>query len=187
MLRPNFRKMAEDHPEWLDACDKAQEQARGAKIEAESNLEAENKEHNLTATQKIEFDWRAGLNHYTGNFNELGQRHGLGIQTWHDGQEFAGMFASDVPHGSGREAYPNRTHYIGNFKEGRRHGWGQYHAANGIIYLGQWQDGLRHGFALEREERGGLLLWIAFVKYEKNSMILLDSVNPSKCSTKTVL
>ena len=178
MLSADFVVWAEDHEEWLDACDKAASEGRGAKVEAESIIDAENKDHDLQSTQQIEFDLRVGLNTYTGEHNEAGERHGLGIQTWHDGQEYAGQFLNDLPHGGGRESYPDGSFYIGNFKHGRRHGWGKYHARNGIIYLGQWQDGLRHGFAIEREEANGIVLWMAYTQYEKNSMQLLESVNP---------
>ena len=164
--------------EWLAACDKAAAEGKAAKVEAETLLDAENKDHTFKATQQIEFDWRVGLSTYTGDYNAVGQRHGLGAQTWHDGREFAGQFAKDLPNGGGREAYPDRSYYIGDFKDGQRHGWGKYHATNGIIYLGQWQDGLRHGFGIEREEKKGLVLWMAYVKYVQNSMQLLESVNP---------
>ena len=165
----------------MDACEVVVAQARGAKIEAEAIAEAENVDHSLKATQQVQYDWRSGMSNYTGHYNEQGQKHGLGVQTWHDGQEFAGTCFNDVPHGGGREAYPNRSWYIGSFKNGLRHGWGKYQAVNGIIYLGQFQNGVRHGYGIEREESKEIMLWMAFVQYENNQMVLLESVSPGSC------
>lgn len=115
-----------------------------------------------------------------GNYNAKGQRHGLGVQTWHDGQLYAGNFENGLPSGGGRESYPNKTWYIGEFKDGLRHGWGKYQAENGIIYLGQWQKGMRHGFGVEHETKQNVVLWMAYVTYQNNEMQALTSVNPSK-------
>jgi hypothetical protein len=169
--------------EWLDACDKVEEQGRAAKIEAEKLYDAENEKGGFKATQVINFDWRLGLASYSGQFNEKGQKHGLGIQTWHDGQEYAGEFRNDIPHGGGRESYPDGTWYIGTYQGGRRSGWGRYQAKNGITYIGQWHDGMRHGFGLEYEMKKNdpsIMLWVAFVRFEHNHLVLLDSVNALK-------
>jgi hypothetical protein len=47
--------------EWLAACDKAAAEGKAAKVESETLLDAENKDHTFKATQQIEFDWRVGL------------------------------------------------------------------------------------------------------------------------------
>ena len=172
----------EDHEEWLLAFDSVTAQGRGAKIEAEKLALAEGNVAEITASMSIDFDWQRGMANYTGTFNEVGQKHGLGIQTWHDGLEYAGEFVCGLAHGAGRESYPDRSAYIGNFEQGRRHGWGKYLSNNGITYIGQFKEGSRHGHGVEHEQRisDGTMLWMAFVKYDQDHLILMESLNPVK-------
>ena len=86
---------------------------------------------------------------YTGSWNNLGQRHGLGTQTWYDGSLYEGEWKYDACNGQGRVIKSSGDYYEGSWLDDQFHGFGKYQAKNGNFYEGFWQFNQRAGKGFE--------------------------------------
>lgn len=107
--------------------------------------------------------------HYTGNYNNYGERHGQGELVWSNGDKYKGTFWNGVRegegtlhfsdgseyvgnwnqnkmHGQGTRRFPNGNVYSGNYREGKRSGNGRCYYANGDMYVGEWGNDQMNGF-----------------------------------------
>ena len=86
---------------------------------------------------------------YTGNWNNLEQRHGRGVQTSSDGSIYEGYWKFDVCCGKGRLIKYNGDYYQGDFKDDMFHGYGLMMEKDGSSYEGEWAFGMKHGIGTE--------------------------------------
>jgi len=86
----------------------------------------------------------------------LGERYGVGRQTWPSGANYKGCWKENKPHGKGVYVYSNGCMYDGNFVNGERDGLGwmkwvisaQLHCQADMFsqYEGEWKDDEMHGY-----------------------------------------
>ena len=85
---------------------------------------------------------------YRGAFR-AGRKHGQGVKTWPNGDQYEGEFVEDRKHGTGRYEFgrgPWRGEsYQGGFVNDRRHGSGVYRWASGDVYSGPWENDVATG------------------------------------------
>ncbi len=86
--------------------------------------------------------------HYDGERNVFGQRHGRGTWTSRSGELYDGEWQNDQRHGQGFWGRPNGDQYKGGWRNGRFHGFGSRRWPSGHWYEGQWQNGQRHGHGI---------------------------------------
>jgi hypothetical protein len=65
-----------------------------------------------------------------------GNREGVGIRTWKDGQKDIAEFHLNECNGCGKVEGPNGSSYWGEFKDGNRKGYGTEEWGNGDRYIG---------------------------------------------------
>ena len=112
---------------------------------------------------------------YTGPYNVLGQKHGMGEMVWSngdcyrgefvadqrqgqgtltfasrsshmdDGGEYVGQWHHNQMHGDGTRRYPNGDVYNGSFQHNERHGQGRFYYSNGDMFWGEWRHNQMHG------------------------------------------
>ncbi|CAF1064768.1 unnamed protein product [Rotaria sordida] len=85
---------------------------------------------------------------YTGEWNEDGQRHGLGQLTFSDQAKYRGRFENGLFSGLGSISYPDGSKYDGEFSQGRYHGLGVFTRCDGMKYEGQLHEGKIFGLGL---------------------------------------
>ena len=104
-------------------------------------------------------------NTYTGDTNELGERHGQGVYEYASGDyaggRYDGQFKDDKRNDQGVYEYPNGDCYDGHWKDGKKHGQGVYEYADGDRYEGQFKDNMFHGrlFTTRSDGSGFTTLW----------------------------
>lgn len=86
---------------------------------------------------------------YTGWWNNLNQRHGVGTQTWYDGSMYEGEWRFDMCNGQGRVIKSTGDYYEGSWLDDQFHGFGKYQSKNGNFYEGFWQFNQRSGKGFE--------------------------------------
>jgi hypothetical protein len=92
---------------------------------------------------------------YRGQLNELGQRHGKGIQVYSDSiRVYEGDWVHDKREGQGYEVYSNLNLYEGQFRNNKPNGKGKYRWKNGDFYEGSWFEGLRQGVGYWKSRKG---------------------------------
>jgi hypothetical protein len=96
-----------------------------------------------------EFANGAGLSNdahgYSGERDELGQRHGDGVQLFADGRRYLGQFLLNTFHGSAIMEWPDGHRYTGQYENNQKSGDGFFLWPDGRFYDGQWRNGQRHG------------------------------------------
>ena len=88
---------------------------------------------------------------YDGDRNSKGQRHGQGMATWENGDEYSGRWTNGFPHGEGKFSFASGDEYVGDVRWGRRCGQGSYWYADGGMYTGAFMD--------DNEEGVGKRVW----------------------------
>lgn len=105
---------------------------------------------------------------YEGERNNLGQKHGVGVETYENGGVFTGEYCQDKKQGLGAYRYVNGMLYQGEWANDMRNGRGFFQYAcgdtfdgdwvddlfngqgvfkwsDGTVYNGQWKNGMKHG------------------------------------------
>lgn len=95
----------------------------------------------MHGTGKIQY---ANGDKYEGVF-AVGKRHGKGVFTSKDGEEYAGEFVWNKPQGTGKLTSVGGDVYTGQFHCGKKHGHGLQKWKNGDLYVGEFRNKLRHG------------------------------------------
>jgi hypothetical protein len=70
---------------------------------------------------------------YSGEFDDAGSAHGLGVRLFPDGNSYSGMWVAGKKHGLGVFAFPDGESYCGEYRNGRMSGRGVYSFANGDL------------------------------------------------------
>ncbi|XP_075901698.1 ankyrin repeat and MYND domain-containing protein 1-like [Nelusetta ayraudi] len=73
-------------------------------------------------------------------------REGLGVQEWHDGSRYEGVFVSGLKHGNGKYTWASGEHYEGSFYKDYRHGGGIYSWPSGHKFTGKFYLNRREGY-----------------------------------------
>jgi hypothetical protein len=81
---------------------------------------------------------------YEGDLNPQGQKHGTGVLTWDDGDQYVGMFVTDEKT-NGIFTWKNGDQYSGEFKNNLMHGKGTFIYADKRKYVGDWYCGFKEG------------------------------------------
>ncbi|CAF1294686.1 unnamed protein product, partial [Didymodactylos carnosus] len=92
---------------------------------------------------------------YTGEWNNDGQRHGLGKLSFADGSKYSGKFENGLFTGLGLIIYTDGSKYEGEFSQGRYNGLGVFTRCDGMKYEGQFKDGKIIGLGLLTFSDGG--------------------------------
>jgi hypothetical protein len=93
---------------------------------------------------------------YRGYVNSDGQREGVGVTIWDDGEKQYAEYHNDQVHGLGLTKFASGNSYLGEHKHGDYHGYGTMHwAYNGQTYTGQWKDDKRNGYGVDTWPDGG--------------------------------
>ncbi len=66
-----------------------------------------------------------------------GKRHGFGVYSFPNGDQFLGQCASDMPHGYGTYVYATGQVYEGQWLHGRKHGWCLYTVEAEEVWAGE--------------------------------------------------
>jgi hypothetical protein len=82
---------------------------------------------------------------YSGEKDELGQRHGDGVQVFPDGRRYSGQFEYNSFHGAAIMEWPDGHRYTGQYVNNQKSGDGFFLWPDGRFYDGQWQNNQRHG------------------------------------------
>ena len=78
--------------------------------------------------------------HYKGQWNADGKRHGLGVLNFADGSCYKGQF-SRMNSGSGVLEFQDRSKYEGSFANGHYEGFGIFTKGDGMKYEGEFREG----------------------------------------------
>ena len=74
---------------------------------------------------------------YKGYVNKDGQREGVGMRIWADGDKEYGEWHLNKLHGCGKVEFASGVSYWGEFKDGKKEGYGTWQeAGNGDRYIG---------------------------------------------------
>ena len=79
---------------------------------------------------------------YVGEYAN-GDKHGLGLMTYPNGDTYQGVFNKNRRHGDGTYTYAGTgDKYSGSWVDDKRQGWGVYvYAATGVQQVGEWSGG----------------------------------------------
>ncbi|CAG9311845.1 unnamed protein product [Blepharisma stoltei] len=91
---------------------------------------------------------------YEGEWNEQGERHGLGTEISPDGAKYIGYFKNNEKSGNGRLIQADGEVYQGEFKKGRPNGVGTMQKTDGSRYEGSFKNGAYHGKGKEEYDDG---------------------------------
>ena len=94
-----------------------------------------------------------GVCGYDGEYNESNEKHGLGTETYPNGNFYTGMFENNKRHGIGKLQRSDGGWYEGDWKDDEMSGHGTFHVASGDVYIGEFSKGL-----CLRRKLGGWLL-----------------------------
>jgi len=84
--------------------------------------------------------------HYTGEYNDNGQMHGIGsIKRYLSGYEYEGEFKDGAMTGTGVFNWENGDSYTGDVLNGILHGYGIIYYSSGCTYEGTWRNNCKHG------------------------------------------
>jgi hypothetical protein len=87
---------------------------------------------------------------YRGYVNSDGQREGVGVTIWDNGEKQYAEYYHDQVHGIGLIKRADGDSYLGELKHHRGHGYGTFHwAHNGQTYTGQYKDDDRNGYGVD--------------------------------------
>jgi len=79
---------------------------------------------------------------YEGQFNEFGQREGVGSCTFSNGSVYAGEWRADVQEGRGKVRYPDGSVFVGSFRHGMKEGSGTYGYDDGRVEVARYKRGV---------------------------------------------
>lgn len=116
---------------------------------------------------------------YEGSRNELGEKHGIGRETFALGTVYEGEWKHDVCDGWGVVNFGEGSRYEGEFKSGMKEGQGVFYLANGDVYEGCFAKGLPEGQGTLRYLNGGVYEgeWRQGKKHGSGMMQYLHSVD----------
>ena len=77
---------------------------------------------------------------YAGDFLN-GKKHGHGLLKTPTKRSYDGEWEDDLPHGYGMNTFPNGKVYRGEFRKGKPFGDGQWTYSDGRTYTGKWIKG----------------------------------------------
>ncbi len=84
--------------------------------------------------------------HYTGEYNDNGQMHGIGsIKRYLSGYEYEGEFKDGAMTGTGVFNWENGDSYTGDVLNGILHGYGIIYYSSGCTYEGTLRNNCKHG------------------------------------------
>jgi hypothetical protein len=86
---------------------------------------------------------------YTGEWNDAGERHGKGSQTWQDGSKYEGYWQHDKANGKGRLIHADGEVYMGDWVNDKAQGVGVYVHTDMSKYEGGWKEDKQHGEGIE--------------------------------------
>ena len=66
----------------------------------------------------------------TGDYHR-GRRHGYGVYSFPNNDQYLGEYEKDIPHGYGVYVFASGQKYEGEWEEGRKHGWCEYTVETG--------------------------------------------------------
>ncbi|CAL8468842.1 g8383 [Coccomyxa elongata] len=104
---------------------------------------------------------------YVGSFRN-GQRHGLGVCHYRNGDYYEGQWRGGVRHGMGMQQCTDGSNYVGGYAAGQRRGCGIYSFPNGDRYEGECAADAPHGHGVYRFAASGAVLegtWAAGAKH----------------------
>ncbi|CAG9331807.1 unnamed protein product [Blepharisma stoltei] len=93
---------------------------------------------------------------YEGEWNELGEKHGLGVEIGQDGSKYVGYFKNNKKAGNGRFISADGELYEGEFKRGQPSGNGVLQKPDGSRYEGSFRNGTPYGKGKEKLEDGSI-------------------------------
>ncbi|KAK3860896.1 hypothetical protein Pcinc_033076 [Petrolisthes cinctipes] len=79
--------------------------------------------------------------HYVGDWNDKGQKHGMGHMLMPDGTRYDGGFESGLFNGLGVIAFPDGARYEGEFMQGWFHGHGIFWRNDTMRFEGEFRGG----------------------------------------------
>jgi hypothetical protein len=82
---------------------------------------------------------------YEGEWDEMGLKHGRGLQIWADGSLYEGYWKADKANGRGRLIHADGDVYHGEWKDDKAHGYGEYTHIDGARYEGHWHEDKQDG------------------------------------------
>lgn len=85
---------------------------------------------------------------YIGDWNQKGQKHGMGHLLLPDGTRYDGSFVNGVCSGLGIMNFPDGSKYEGEFMQGWFHGSGIFFRSDGMKYEGEFRGGRIWGLGL---------------------------------------
>lgn len=85
---------------------------------------------------------------YIGDWNQRGQKHGMGSMMFSDGTRYDGAFSNGVCSGLGVMCFPDGAKYEGEFMQGWFHGHGVFWRSDGMKYEGEFRGGRIWGLGL---------------------------------------
>ncbi|TDG48884.1 hypothetical protein AWZ03_004787 [Drosophila navojoa] len=93
--------------------------------------------------------WRyEDASRYIGEWNQRGQKHGIGHLQFADGTRYDGQFQEGLSQGLGCLWFPDGAKYEGEFHQGWFHGNGIFWRADGMKYEGEFRGGKIWGWGL---------------------------------------
>ncbi len=95
--------------------------------------------------KQIEYDDGAK---YSGYVNQQGQREGVGIRIWPDGQNERGEWHQNKLHGTAKVTYSDGETYWGEYKDHNSEGYGTEEWSSGNRYIGQYMQDVKHGYGI---------------------------------------
>lgn len=116
---------------------------------------------------------------YSGGFNWFGQRHGLGVYKYANGDVYEGQFKDGYMHGKGLYRFSDGDTYEGDFSDGVMHGKGIFKYSENESYEGDWVGGKKHGQGIykyasgnsyEGEYREGFMHGIGRFQYARGAV-----------------
>merc|ERR1712170_328355 len=85
---------------------------------------------------------------YIGEWNDEGQRHGLGQISFPEGARYHGQFENGLSTGLGIMTFGDGSRFEGEFSGGKFNGYGVFVRCDGMKYEGEFKDGKVWGLGL---------------------------------------
>jgi len=94
---------------------------------------------------------------YVGDWNDRGQKHGMGHLVFKDGSRYDGLFQNGLFTGLGVLAFADGARYEGEFMQGWFHGHGVFWRNDGMRFEGEFRGGRvwGHGLITYRDGTNG--------------------------------
>ncbi|XP_069684366.1 MORN repeat-containing protein 4 homolog isoform X3 [Periplaneta americana] len=90
---------------------------------------------------------------YVGDWNQRGQKHGMGHLSLPDGTRYDGAFQNGLCGGLGVMCFPDGAKYEGEFMQGWFHGHGVFWRSDGMKFEGEFRGGRIWGLVRARGTR----------------------------------